>query len=68
MFERKMFLAGSWGADFHPDLQPREDETVLLPHVRRALVSVLVPLALRSRTSICSAVLDDRWIRRIRRP
>jgi len=25
MFERKMFLAGSWGADFHPDLQPREE-------------------------------------------
>jgi ureidoacrylate peracid hydrolase len=32
MFERKMFLAGSWGADFHPDLQPLEDEIVLLPH------------------------------------
>ncbi|HSH22049.1 MAG TPA: isochorismatase family cysteine hydrolase [Candidatus Caenarcaniphilales bacterium] len=32
MFERKMFLAGSWGADFHPDLQPRDDEIVLLPH------------------------------------
>ena len=32
MFERKMFLAGSWGADFHPDLQPRESDTVLLPH------------------------------------
>ena len=32
MFERKMFLAGSWGADFHPDLQPRDDDTVLLPH------------------------------------
>lgn len=32
MFERKMFLAGTWGADFHPDLRPREDETVLLPH------------------------------------
>jgi len=32
MFERKMFLAGSWGADFHPDLQPREEDTVLLPH------------------------------------
>jgi ureidoacrylate peracid hydrolase len=32
MFERKMFLAGSWGADFHPDLQPNEDEVVLLPH------------------------------------
>lgn len=32
MFERKMFLAGSWGADFHPDLRPRDDEIVLLPH------------------------------------
>ena len=32
MFERKMFLAGSWGADFHPDLQPREGDTVLVPH------------------------------------
>jgi ureidoacrylate peracid hydrolase len=32
MFERKMFLAGSWGADFHPDLRPREGDVVLLPH------------------------------------
>ncbi len=32
MFERKMFLAGSWGADFHPDLQPLEDDVVLVPH------------------------------------
>ncbi|MBC8002867.1 MAG: cysteine hydrolase [Opitutaceae bacterium] len=32
MFERKMFLAGSWGADFHPELQPHEGDTVLLPH------------------------------------
>jgi nicotinamidase-related amidase len=32
MFERRMFLAGSWGADFHPDLQPRPDEVVLQPH------------------------------------
>lgn len=32
MFERKMFLAGSWGADFHPDLRPNDDEIVLLPH------------------------------------
>ncbi len=31
-FERKMFLAGSWGADFHPDLRPRGDDVVLLPH------------------------------------
>ncbi|MBW3628117.1 MAG: cysteine hydrolase [Gemmatimonadetes bacterium] len=32
MFERKMFLAGSWGADFHPDLQPAPSDVVLLPH------------------------------------
>ncbi len=32
MFERKMFLAGSWGADFHPDLQPLDGEIILLPH------------------------------------
>ena len=32
MFEHKMFLAGSWGADFHPDLRPLEDDIVLLPH------------------------------------
>jgi ureidoacrylate peracid hydrolase len=32
MFERKMFLAGSWGADFHPDLRPLESDLVLLPH------------------------------------
>jgi len=32
MFEKKMFLAGSWGADFHPDLQPQEGDTILLPH------------------------------------
>lgn len=32
MYERKMFLAGSWGADFHPDLQPQGEDIVLLPH------------------------------------
>ena len=32
MFEKKMFLAGSWGADFHPELRPNHDEIVLLPH------------------------------------
>lgn len=32
MFENKMFLAGSWGADFHPDLQPHDGDIVLLPH------------------------------------
>jgi nicotinamidase-related amidase len=32
IFEKRMFLAGSWGADFHPALRPREDEIVLQPH------------------------------------
>ena len=32
MFETKMFLAGSWGADFHADLQPQSKDIVLLPH------------------------------------
>lgn len=32
MFENKMFLAGSWGADFHPELQPHDGDIVLLPH------------------------------------
>lgn len=32
MFERKMFLAGSWGADFHPGLQPEPGDIVLRPH------------------------------------
>ncbi len=32
MFEQQMFLAGSWGADFHPDVQPTDDEVVLRPH------------------------------------
>ncbi|MBA3603955.1 MAG: cysteine hydrolase [Parachlamydiaceae bacterium] len=32
MFEKKMFLAGSWGADFHPELQPQENDIVLMPH------------------------------------
>jgi ureidoacrylate peracid hydrolase len=32
MFEKRMFLAGSWGADFHPDLRPLDDEIVVLPH------------------------------------
>ncbi len=25
-------VLGSWGADFHPDLHPVDDEVVLLPH------------------------------------
>jgi ureidoacrylate peracid hydrolase len=43
MFEKKMFLAGSWGADFHPDLRPREDEIVLLPHKGTDLFATDLP-------------------------
>lgn len=32
MFEHKMFQAGTWGADFHPELTPADDEVVLRPH------------------------------------
>lgn len=32
MYEMKMFQAGSWGADFHPDLQPQEGDVILQPH------------------------------------
>ena len=32
MFEKKMFLAGSFGADFHPDIQPHADDVILEPH------------------------------------
>ncbi len=32
MFERRMFLAGSRGADFHEFLRPADDEVVLQPH------------------------------------
>lgn len=32
MFEQKMFQAGTWGADFHPGLQPLAEEIVLMPH------------------------------------
>jgi len=32
MFETKMFLAGSWGADFHPDVQPAPGDVILQPH------------------------------------
>ncbi len=32
MYETKMFLAGSWGADFHPELQPETGDIVLQPY------------------------------------
>ncbi len=32
MFEMKMFQAGSWGADFHPDLTPKAGDIILQPH------------------------------------
>jgi len=32
MFESKMFLAGSFGADFHADIQPEPGDVILEPH------------------------------------
>jgi nicotinamidase-related amidase len=32
MFERKMFRKGTWGAEFHPQLQPNENTIILAPH------------------------------------
>ncbi len=32
MFENRMFLAGSFGADFHADVQPRPGDVILQPH------------------------------------
>ena len=32
MFDRKMYRKGTWGADFHPQLQPDENTFVLAPH------------------------------------
>ena len=32
MFESKMFLAGSFGADFHADIQPQPGDVILEPH------------------------------------
>jgi nicotinamidase-related amidase len=32
MFDRKMFRKGTWGAEFHPQLQPDENTVVLAPH------------------------------------
>ncbi|MGD1834441.1 MAG: cysteine hydrolase family protein, partial [Nitrososphaeraceae archaeon] len=32
MFDRKMFLKGTWGAEFHPNLQPDNNTIVLSPH------------------------------------
>lgn len=43
MFEQKMFLAGSWGANFHPELKPTEGEIVLLPHKGTAVLETDLP-------------------------
>lgn len=32
MFDRKMFREGTWGAEFHPDLEPDENTIILAPH------------------------------------
>ncbi|MBW3658688.1 MAG: isochorismatase family protein, partial [Actinobacteria bacterium] len=43
MFELRMFQAGSWGADFHPQLQPAEDEVVLKPHKQNDVFETDLP-------------------------
>ena len=43
MFERRMFLAGTWGADFHPDLRPSEQDIVLEPHKGTDVVQTDLP-------------------------
>lgn len=47
MFERKMFIAGSWGADFHPDLKPQPQEIVLAPHKGTDVFETDLPAHLR---------------------
>ncbi len=32
MFENRMFLAGSFGADFHQDIEPQPGDIILEPH------------------------------------
>jgi nicotinamidase-related amidase len=32
MYDNRMFKAGSWGADFHPDLGPNPGEVIISPH------------------------------------
>ncbi|MDP6402230.1 MAG: isochorismatase family cysteine hydrolase [SAR202 cluster bacterium] len=32
MFDRKMFRTGTWGSEFHPDLQPEGNTYVASPH------------------------------------
>lgn len=32
MYEERMFEAGSWGADFHPEIRPRAGEILVAPH------------------------------------
>lgn len=49
MFERKMFLAGSWGADFHPKLQPAKGDIVLHPHMSSDVFSTDLPTHLQQK-------------------
>ncbi|MFD8006235.1 cysteine hydrolase family protein [Streptomyces mirabilis] len=32
MFDNRMFAAGSWGAEFHPELSPNPGEITIAPH------------------------------------
>ncbi|MEU1529784.1 cysteine hydrolase family protein [Streptomyces fagopyri] len=32
MFDNRLFVEGSWGAEFHPELSPQDGEIVITPH------------------------------------
>lgn len=32
MFDNRLFVEGSWGAEFHPELSPQDGEIVIAPH------------------------------------
>lgn len=51
MFERQMFLAGSWGADFHPEFRPADDEIVLRPHKGTDVFETDLPEHLEARAT-----------------
>jgi ureidoacrylate peracid hydrolase len=49
MFERKMFLAGSWGTDFHPEPRPQAEDLVLKPHKHTDVFQTDLPQYLEQR-------------------
>lgn len=46
MFENRMFQAGTFGADFHPDIQPQPGDIVLGPHKGTDVMATDLPVQL----------------------